>query len=251
MPLWDHGSNTLPYFKSKALADIIVREANCPIDLQGGNGLLTASLRVSVMYGDRDNSFIPSMLEIASQGRTKVQIGNNRNMVEPTYVGNAVKAHLLAGQKLLDSAARAGSYSSAPSVKVDGEAFFITDGSLLPFWTFARIVWRIAGDETTEDQVTVIPAWLALGIANGIDWAFYLCTLGRVRPPLMISLLYIGHMITNHTYDIGKARERLGYNPAVVDREANMRKAVEWELGRWPEKYGKLVKGKEVAQRSQ
>jgi len=113
------------------------------------------------------------------------------------------------------------------------------------------MVWRIAGNETTEDQVTVIPAWLALGIANGIDWAFYLCTLGRVRPPLMISLLYIGHMITNHTYNNSKTRERLGYNPAIVDKEANMRKAVEWELGRWPEKYEKLVKGKEIAQRSQ
>lgn len=244
MPLWDHGSNTLPYYKAKALADTIVREANCPIDLQGGNGLLTASLRVSVMYGDRNSSFIPGMLGIASQGRTKVQIGDNRNMVEPTYVGNAVKAHLPAGQKILDSAARTGSSSLKPSAKVDGEAFFITDDLPLPFWTFARMVWCATGVETTEDQVTVIPAWLALGIANGIDWAFYLWTLGRVRPPLVISPLYIGHTITNHTYDISKARERLGYSPDAENREGQMRKAMEWELGRWPEKYGTLVKGK-------
>jgi len=244
MPLCDHDSNTIPYYKSKAVADTIVREANCPIDLQGGKGLLTATLRISVVYGERDNQFIPGMLKTASDGQAKIQLGNNQNMMDPTYIGNAVKAHLLAGQKLLDSASRAGSSSLKPSAKVDGEAFFITDGSSLPFWTFARMIWRTAGDETTEDQVTVVPAWLALGLANGIDWAFYLCTFGRVRPPLKLSPLYIGYTTLNHTYDISKARERLGYNPVVEDREAQIRKAVEWELGRWPERYGRLVKGK-------
>ncbi len=52
----------------------------------------------------------------------------------------------------------------------------------------------------------------------------------------------------NHTYDISKARERLGHNPVVEDRAAHIRKVVELELGRWPEKYVKLVKGKQVSQ---
>jgi len=232
MPLWDRDSNTIPYYKFKALADTIVREANCPIDLQGGKGLLTATLRISVVYGERDYHFIPGMLKTASDGQNKIQLGNNLNMVEPTHVGNAVKAHLLAGQALLDSASRAGSSSLKPSAKLDGEAFFITDDSSLPFWTFARMVWRTAGDETTEGQVTVIPTWLALGLANGIDWAFHLCTFGGVRPPLDISPLYIGYRMLNHTNDISKASERLGYDPVVEDREAQIRKAVEWELGR-------------------
>lgn len=251
MPLWEHDSKTLPYNKSKALADTIVREANCPVDLQVGKGLLTATLRISAVYGERDNQAIPGMLRTVSEGKTKIQLGNNQNMMDPTYVGNAVQAHLLAGQKLLDSVSKAGSSSLEPSARVDGEAFFITDGLALPFWTFARMIWRIAGDKTTEDQVTVIPAWLALGLANGMDWAFYLCTLGRVRPPLKLSPLYIGYTISNHTYDISKARARLGYNPDAENREAHIRKAVDWELGRWPERYGSLVKGKEVAQSCQ
>lgn len=250
MPLWGLDSKTLPYNKSKALADTIVREANSPVDLQGGEGLLTATLRISVVYGERDNQFIPGMLETVAERQTKIQLGNNQNMMDPTYVGNAVQAHLLAGQKLLDSVPQAGSSSLEPSTQVGGEAFFITDGLPLPFWTFVRMIWRIAGDETTEDQVTVIPAWLALGLANGIDWAFYLCTWGRVRPPLKLSPLYIGYTISNHTYDISKARERLGYNPDAENREAHIRQAVDWELGRWPEKYGSLAKGKEVAQSS-
>lgn len=93
----------------------------------------------------------------------------------------------------------------------------------------------------------MIPAWLALELTNYIDWAFYLCTFGRVRPPLKICPLYIGYTILNHTYDISEARERLGYRPVVEDREAQIRKAVEWELGRRPEKYGTLVKGRQAA----
>ena len=189
-PLWEQDSNTLPHNKSKALADTIVREANCSCDPQGAEkGLLTTTLRISFVYGQRDNQVIPGMLKTAAEGRTKIQLGNNQNLIEPTYVGNAAQAHLLAAKNLLETCSK--SFPSDLEQKVDGEAFFIADGSPLPFWTFARMVWRIAGDETTEEQVTMIPAWLALGLSYTIDWVFYLSTFGRVRPSLKISPLYI------------------------------------------------------------
>ncbi|KAM0794864.1 C-3 sterol dehydrogenase/C-4 decarboxylase family protein [Usnea florida] len=233
-PLWDQDSKTIPYFKTKALADVLTREANSPINHEG-RGLLTATLRLPFVYGERDNQTIPSMLKTAEEGQTKIQLGDNKNLVEPTYIGNIATAHLLAARKLLES-------ENGPlNPRVDGEAFHITDGDPQPFWTFARMIWRTAGDETTPEQVTTVPGWLALLMARGIEWAFFVSTLGTIRPPLTISPLYIQYTVYNSTYDISKARTRLGYRP-VVDKEGHLSSSVAWELENNAEKYRKLLK---------
>lgn len=149
-PLWEQDSKTIPYFKAKALANTLTREANFPLDRQS-IGLLTATLRLPWVYGERDNQAIPCMLKTAEEGHTKIQLGDNEKIVEPTYVGNTATAHLLAAKKLLESE------NGSLDPKVDGEAFHITDGDPQPFWTFARMIWRTAGDKTTTDQVTNRP----------------------------------------------------------------------------------------------
>lgn len=232
-PLWEQDSKTTPYFKTKALADVLTREANLPLDHQG-KGLLTATLRLPWVYGERDNQTIPGMLQTAEKGQTKIQLGDNKNLVEPTYAGNVATAHLQAAKKLLES-------ENGPlNPRVDGEAFHITDGDPQPFWTFARMIWQTAGDRTTPDQVTKVPGWLALSMARGIEWAYLLCTLGRLRPPLTTSPLYIQYTIYNSTYDISKARIRLGYTP-VVDKEGHLKSSVAWEFGNRGESYKKLL----------
>ncbi|CAD6572506.1 MAG: hypothetical protein ASARMPRED_005421 [Alectoria sarmentosa] len=233
-PLWEQDSKTIPYFKAKALADTLTCEANFPLDRQN-KGLLTATLRLPWVYGERDNQAIPGMLKTAEEGQTKIQLGDNKNLVEPTYVGNAATAHLLAAKKLLESE------SGSLDPKVDGEAFHITDGDPQPFWTFARMIWRTAGDQTNPDQVTTIPGWLALSMAHGIDWAYFLCTFGRVRPPLNTSPLYIQYTIYNATYDVSKARTRLGYAP-VVDKVGHLKSSVAWEFENHEGKYKKLLR---------
>ena len=237
-PLWQQNSRTVPYLKAKALGDTLVREANSPPDTQG-KGLLTATIRLPWVYGERDSQAIPGMLKTAEEGQTKIQLGDNKNLVEPTYVGNAATAHLLAAKKLLESE------SGSLDLKVDGEAFHITDGDPQPFWTFARMIWETAGDKTTSDQVTTIPGWLALLMAHAIDWAYFLCTLGRVRPPLVMSPLYIQYTIYNATYDISKARTRLGYDP-VVDKKGHLERSIAWEFENYKEKYKNLLKKRHV-----
>lgn len=232
-PLWEQDAKTIPYFKAKALGDTLTREANSPLDSQG-KGLLTASLRLSWVYGERDNSAIPGMLKTAEEGQTKIQLGDNTNLVEPIYVGSAATAHILAAKKLLES-------ESGPlDPKVDGEAFHITDGDPQPFWTFARMIWRAGGDKTTLDEVTTIPRWLALSMAHGVDWAYYICTFGRVGPPLTMSPLFIRYKIYNATYDISKARTRLGYAP-VVDKEGHLKSSVAWAFENHEGKYKRLL----------
>lgn len=130
------------------------------------------------------------------------------------------------------------SENGALDPKVAGQAFHITDGNPQPFWTFAQMILQAAGDKTAPDQITVIPAWLALSLVHGIDWAFYQCILGKVRPPLTMNPLYIQYTIYDATYDIGKSRERFGYVP-VVDVEGHLRSSIAWECENHPERYPK------------
>ena len=133
------------YAKSKAVADQAVLDAN------GRGGLRTLCLRITVAYGERDNQCIPGTFEALQKGRNRYQIGDNQSLFDWVSVANVAQAHLLAAQALLRQPEDDGQ-------KVDGEAFFITDGNPIPFWTFERLVWYAAGDRTTLEEVTVVPA---------------------------------------------------------------------------------------------
>lgn len=53
-------------------------------------------------YSPGDRQAIPGLARVAENGQTSFQIGDNVNLFDWTYVGNVVKAHLLAADKLLD-----------------------------------------------------------------------------------------------------------------------------------------------------
>ena len=228
-PLWAANSKTIPYFKAKALADTLVREANSPLDSQG-RGLLTATLRLPLVYGERDTQYIPSQLAALQAGQTKVQLGNGKNRIQPVYAGNVADAHILAAKGLLASV------KEPKNPRVDGEAFLIHDGEPQPFWDFCRRTWRHAGDTTKPEQVKVIPGAIALGMASTVEWAFMIFTLGQKRPPLAMNRLFIQYTVYNTTYSIKKARTRLGYNP-VSDHDGNLKRSIEWELENHGEKW--------------
>ncbi|MCJ1376667.1 hypothetical protein MMC20_007911 [Loxospora ochrophaea] len=231
-PLWDQTSKAIPYFKAKALADTLVREANTPPG-HSGKSLRTATLRLPMVYGERDGQYIPGQLKALQAGQTGMQLGDGKNLCEPVYVGNVATAHVLAAKALLASTTSTAD-SSRP--KVDGEAFLISDGDPQPFWDFSRRTWRHAGDTTEPESIKVIPAWLALFMAGALEWAFFIFTLGQVKPPLNISRLYIRYAVYNFTYNIDKAKTRLGYRP-VVDHDGHLKRSIAWELENHGEKY--------------
>ncbi|KAK3173083.1 hypothetical protein OEA41_006412 [Lepraria neglecta] len=124
-PLWEENSKTIAYFKAKVLADTLIHEANSLLDRQG-RCLPTATLRLALVYEERDNQFITGMLKTAGEGQTKIQLAANEGLAKPTHVGKIATAHLLAAKKLLESE------SGSLDPKVDGEAFHITDGDPQP-----------------------------------------------------------------------------------------------------------------------
>ena len=77
----------------------------------------TASLRVSMLYGERDSTVLPSQMKLSPN----IQIGDNTNLVSCTYAGSSAEAHVLAGSKLI-------SQRKQDWDDVAGEAFNINDG---------------------------------------------------------------------------------------------------------------------------
>lgn len=100
------------YNQTKAEAEVLVLEAN------GKGGLLTVALRPAGIFGwvprifanffmtypslssPGDRQVMAGFYQAYERGQTNVQVGENNNLFDWTYVGNVARAHLLAADKL-------------------------------------------------------------------------------------------------------------------------------------------------------
>ena len=229
-PLADTSHKSHPYAYSKARADRMVLKANKP-DEPGRSGLRTACIRLPIVYGERDFVAIPGALAALEKGQTHFQLGSGSNIWDFVSADNAAMAHMLLAKCLLAQGSK--------TPRVDGEAFNITDGERHRFWDFPRIIWKALGHEVKDENLWILPTWLALIIANVLEWFFWVFTLGTRRPKLF-GRQQVEYSCFTHTYRIGKARERLGYNPKA-NFEEGLRKAVAWQLeeGGWRSRLAK------------
>ena len=214
-PIYTASSKADYYARSKAIADQMVLDGNRK------GGVRTLCLRLVGVYGERDSQVIPGYLQVLREGRHRYQIGDNTSLIDFVSATNVALAHVLAIRALLSNQDR-------QNTKVDGEAFFITDGRPIPFWTFARKVWAAAGDRTRLEEVTVIPAWLMLYLSSVVEWIYWVFTFG-LRRPKVLKRQQMNYTCLQHTYSIVKAKERLQYEP-LDDRDLQIRKGVEWLL---------------------
>ncbi|EIW79981.1 hypothetical protein CONPUDRAFT_126428 [Coniophora puteana RWD-64-598 SS2] len=195
------------YNETKADAEKFVIESN------GKNGLYTTSLRPAGMFGPKDRLTVPTMMGVAQSGRSYIQLGNNQNLFDWTYIGNAAKAHLLAADRL--------SLDHPKFRLVAGQAFFITNGDPRPWWEFPRLLWKTGGYSIPE-KTTVIPRYAAYIIAMFTELVGWL---SEKRPSLTrMSVLYC---CTSRWCDISKARHALDYNPDI-SLEEGARISVDW-----------------------
>lgn len=204
------------YSETKGIAEELVLAAN-----RKYGDMLTVALRPAGIFGEADAQMIPGMLGALERGQTRFQLGDNDNLFDFTYVGNVAYAHILAAVALMDTHAL--TTQPLDHERVDGEAFFITNGSPVYFWDFARMVWSAAGDKTTPAQVWVIGKDLGLSLATMFEWIFWLARWGK--PNLTRQQVRFSSM--TRYYSIDKARMRLGYRPKW-EVEAAVQKTVEW-----------------------
>ena len=104
------------YTETKIRGEQMVLEAN------GKGGLATCALRPSGIFGEGDVLFVPTVVKNARNGKMKYVIGDGKNLMDFTYVGNVAQAHLEAAAHLSLTSPLAGS------------PYFITNDDPLPFW---------------------------------------------------------------------------------------------------------------------
>jgi sterol-4alpha-carboxylate 3-dehydrogenase (decarboxylating) len=197
------------YAHTKGQAEVMFREANRK------HGLLTCALRCTTLDGEGDNTTIPRMVGNAQAGRGKMQVGDGHNMFDFTYLRNAAYAHRLAAKKLIGTAVNAPPPPEDESV--DGEAFVITNDEPWRFWDFVRAVGTAAGCGVKKENVWVVPTWVYYAIAVIAEWGVWLFTFGRKESQINRKMIRFFSM--TNTFDISKAKKRLGYRPQWTTQE--------------------------------
>lgn len=154
---------------------------------------------------------VPAIMQVLVNQRTNIQIGDNRNLFDFTYVENAAYAHLLAADRL--------SPDHPKYKQVAGEAFFITNGEPRHYWDFPRAMWRAAGH--TPSNIIVIPRSVAMLIAAIMEFVAWV----RGREPFL-TRFRVHYICLTRYCSIEKARWSLDYDPPISLNEG-IRRSVE------------------------
>jgi sterol-4alpha-carboxylate 3-dehydrogenase (decarboxylating) len=210
----DHAN---PYGKTKGIADAMVLAANGP-------ELRTVSLRVPGMYGEYDyKGMLPQLLNAVRRGEHKMQVGDNKRIFEVLEVRKAAEAHVLAAKAVLRSEA------SPTAPKVDGEAFFISDGKAVPYWDFFRKCYAAAGAPVKPEEIKVIPLGVMQIMASAVEWFFTIFTLGYKKPEMRRQNM--DHFERGCNWSLAKAKERLGYEPLTEEEQDEaVKEMMQWGL---------------------
>ncbi|KUJ16330.1 putative 3-beta hydroxysteroid dehydrogenase/isomerase family protein [Mollisia scopiformis] len=209
------------YTHTKAAAEQLVLTSN------GSHGLLTAAVRAAMLFGERDLTTTPNIVENALRGRGKFQIGDGTNLVDFTYVGSTAYAHILAAKALLRESAA--TEPIPEDIRVNGEAFVITNDEPWPFWEFTRAMGAAAGFPVRKEDVWVVSVSLYYWVVVFLEWVIWGLSFGRREAGVKRGM--VKYLTMTRTFGVGKAKRRLGYRPRV-GMEEGIRRAVESYLER-------------------
>ncbi len=180
-----------PYPKTKKLAEQLIMKAN------GIKGLETTILRPHLIWGPRDPSLAPRLIEIGKEGRLPL-IGPGDNKVDLTYVENVADAHILA----------------AESSKAAGQIYFIGQDEPVVPWEFLQELFSRLGIPPITLRLPYKLVYLG-GALIEILFKFFGI---KNREPLLTRFL-ASELAKSHYFDISKARKELGYEPKVSLQE--------------------------------
>ncbi|KAF9094568.1 erg26, C-3 sterol dehydrogenase [Mortierella sp. AM989] len=187
------------YAETKAIAETMILKANC-------DQLLTCSLRPSGIFGPGDSQGTPGFMDVMKKGQHVLQIGDNSGLFDWTYVENVAYSHVLAAQKLL------------PGSKVAGQAYFITNGSPVPFWNHPRAL--MAEKNVVAPYLIIINFHAALVIAFLSEMASLIKRMmGKKEVKEGFTRVRVRYISYNRYFNITKARTLLGYEPVVSYKE--------------------------------
>ena len=215
------------YYQTKGIADELVRAANRPSGSPAPHRLYTGCIRTGGIYGEGDMNLTWMSTELAKKGLATIQLGDNKGLFDPAYVGNVTDAHVLLSKALVRRA------NGVLEQKVDGEAFNITDDNPVHFWDWNREIYALAGTHVRPDQVWIIPNWLLLLLGTIVEWFYWILYRGQ-RRPRHLQKQKLEFLILTRTYSVSKAKERLGWRPKYSTAQG-LQRGVDWALQKWTE----------------
>ncbi len=189
------------YAQTKALAEQKVLAAN-------ENDIKTVALRPHLVWGPGDNHLLPRLIEQGRKGKLK-QVGKGKNLVDITYIDNAVHAHLLAAKNLEDSASAA------------GRAYFISQGEPVHLWPWVNTLFQRLGIPTVHKRVSYTKAYWAGSILERIYKTFNL----KDDPPMTRFLAE--QLAKPHWFALDRAERDLGYEP-LVNQTEGLNRTIKW-----------------------
>ncbi len=153
------------------------------------------------MFGPRDTHFVAQLVAKAREGDITHLIGDGRNVVDFTYVENAVYAHLLAAARL-----------GQRGFHHDGRCYFITNGEPRPFWSFIKTVLSETGCVGPTKSISFRVAYTFAWVMEIMQWL--LARLGvPYRPTITRSMVCA--MGRDHWFSHANATADFGYRPRV------------------------------------
>lgn len=202
------------------------------------SAMVTCAVRPAGIYGENDTTFTHKILEHSSKASPfvlRMQLGENNNLFDFTYVGNIAHAHLLTAFRLLATKTRYDAGQSAPldHERIDGEAFNITNDSPVYFWDMTHAAWALTDKYVEPHQVWELPEWL-LGPIGGLA-EFVLGMFGKTP---RLTKRMVRYSCMTRFYSSDKAKLRLGYRP-IVSVDEGLKRAVGFVLAREQQGVGK------------
>ena len=181
------------YVRSKAKAEQMVLEAN-------SDTLKTIALRPHLIWGPGDINLIPRLLGQARCRQLK-RVGDGHNLVDVTYIDNAVDAFILAGKNLHGTASGA------------GKPYFISQGEPVNLWNWLNKFFRRLDIPIVEESIPFQKAYV-MGML--MEKVFPLARIKR--EPCMTRFLAV-QLAKSHWFSIENANRDLGYFPKVSTAE--------------------------------
>ncbi len=185
-----YGSNWLcHYAHTKQLAEAYVLSDEVAKDMD------VVALRPHLIWGAGDPHLLPRLVDRARDGELKM-VGDGMNRVDITHIDNAMNAHLLAFQKLMD----------APQM-IKQKAYFISDGDPVVLWNWIQSLLEDLGIPPIQKQLSFK---LVYRMASLFEW-WYRTFKTKGEPPM--TRFVAVELSKDHYFDISAARENLGYTP--------------------------------------
>jgi nucleoside-diphosphate-sugar epimerase len=192
----DPATEDLPCRKSHdAAADVKIAAERLALDSAGRSGTEVVILRPGFIYGQGDPHNLPRIITALRRGKFAF-IGSRDHVIPIVHVDDVVQAMLLAAR--------------APGIA--GQAFLITDGSRTTIGEFVDCLADAVGCARPQKTLPGFLPRLACVFFDAVRLVIPKC-------PAPITRAGVRFLGTSRYVDIGRARDKLGYVPAVDHRQ--------------------------------